>query len=219
MAKKNASRGKNAARAGTTEDPALKAIRSLGTRDDIGLTQRCCDRIKAYVTARLKDLLPADEQLEIGGGIGAIVREESWSLAAAALRLRGDHGRGEDAGTDEEKIGRFILTAYVLDSLGLLPEEKGQRLEEATELAGRSDWRRATGRGLKEEYGFDGKGIKALYAAAVKQMDGLHALMFVLRGIGIFEALRAMHDVLGQEGLQALGERVVREHPRPKRRG
>jgi hypothetical protein len=115
-----------------------------------------------------------------------------------------------------EEVGKFLLTAYILDSLDYLPEEQQLRLAELGEETGANDWREATRRGLDEEYGLTAEAIRAIYAGCINYMDGMHSLMFVLRGVGIFTAQETLTKLMGRDVLQELGESIVKEHPRPK---
>lgn len=83
-----------------------------------------------------------------------------------------------------EEAGTLLLTAYVLDALGFLPEARKQHLTDAVRTCGGADWSAVAAREVRDEYGLDGKGLRTIYAACVKQMNGLHSLMFVLRGWG-----------------------------------
>lgn len=61
----------------------LAFMQAVSCRGDSGLTDRCCERIKAFAQEHFKHL-PLRKRLEIAGAIGAIVREESWDLVANA---------------------------------------------------------------------------------------------------------------------------------------
>jgi hypothetical protein len=45
-------------------------------------------------------------------------------------------------------------------------------------------------------------------------MDGMNSLLFVLRGIGVSSPIDTLLKFLGEGRLRAIGERVLREHPR-----
>ncbi len=66
----------------TVEDPQLLAIMQTLGAGAHGLTPRCCERIREFVTTHFP-ASPHDKHLAIAGELGAIIRQESWGLLVA----------------------------------------------------------------------------------------------------------------------------------------
>lgn len=119
---------------------------------------------------------------------------------------------------DAVELGTWMVAAYVLVALDVMPKDMHEALDFAATEWGKPgvDWKDGVAENLRAEYGLDESGIQAIFTACTQQMDGMHSLLFVLRGIGIALPIQALIQFLGKERLQLIGDNLVREHPRKK---
>jgi hypothetical protein len=113
----------------------------------------------------------------------------------------------------EQELGMFLTVAYVLDALGHLPPEKRAALDGIPDAAVK--WDDSVGDGLRDGYGLDAKGIRALHATCAKRMGGKIALLFILRGVGIPEPTEEVKSIVGTDGLHVLEAKLLKAHPKP----
>src|ERR1041385_4800472 len=64
---------------------------------------------------------------------------EASLLAEAVMEIK------EDTGSDDEKIGKYLKTCYVLWALGLLPKALEKRLEQMMHEVKSGSWKEAVG--------------------------------------------------------------------------
>ncbi len=93
----------------------------------------------------------------------------------------------EEPESDEEKIGNYLKTSFVLSAAGLLPAELEERLGSMCDPA-TTNWKDAvaTDLGVNEEF------VRKVHAACVETMPPESAVHFILRGLRVVPSIDAL---------------------------
>src|ERR1043165_10194363 len=118
-----------------------------------------------------------------------------------------------DAEFWQENVGKFLVVSYVVHVCGFLAKDREEKLDGLSDQLGTQGWKESGESTLKIEYGLDGKGVKKIFTACTKQMNGMHSLLFVLRGIGCAEPVASLVQLFGEDGATELGEKIVKKYP------
>ena len=107
-------------------------------------------------------------------------RDECEKVRAKGRRemATGKRNRKDDL-TDEQKFFWFMTTAYVLSAIGLLDQEKEQKLDSLDEY-GAGNWKECA----RGSLGVDAKFIRSVYALCSEYRDRQQSIGFILRGLG-----------------------------------
>lgn len=94
--------------------------------------------------------------------------------------------------TEQRWLQGFLLAAYVLDAVEMLPPEKKEKLD-SLELSGIPSWRKA----VEEDYGINRTFVRNVYGFCTEIKQPADAIVFILQGIGAPDVVQSVSQVLG----------------------